>query len=148
MNNYENGKVYKIWSLSGNKIYIGSTTKNYLCERMSAHRRRYRCWVKDKQHYMSSFDLFEEYGLENCKIELLEAKVCTTRDELHRLEGKYIRELSCVNKIIAGRTQQEHDKHRNTLKFVCCCGETYTGSHKNRHEKSKKHLKYTSSTTQ
>lgn len=142
MINYGNGKVYKIWSLNGDKIYIGSTTKDYLCERMSAHRRRYRCWVKDKQHYMSSFDLFEEYGLDNCQIELLEAKVCTTRDELHQLEGKYIRELSCVNKLIAGRTLQEYDKLKNSLKHTCCCGGIYSGSHKHRHEKSKKHIQY------
>ena len=33
-NRYNNGKIYKIESNLGNKIYIGSTTKDYLSQRM------------------------------------------------------------------------------------------------------------------
>ena len=108
MVNYTNSKVYKIWSTQGDKIYVGSTTKQYLSQRMDNHRRSYRAWKNETYHFVSSFKLFEEYGLENCSIELLEAKNCKSKDELHQLEGKYIRELECVNKCIAGRTVKEY----------------------------------------
>jgi hypothetical protein len=42
MVNYGNGKIYKIESHLGDKIYIGSTTKQYLSQRMDKHRSEYR----------------------------------------------------------------------------------------------------------
>jgi len=108
MVNYENGKIYKIWSTLGDKIYVGSTTKERLCQRMENHRGAYRSWQKGIHNFITSFSLFDEYGLENCFIELLEAKECQSRDELNKTEGKYIRELDCVNKMIAGRTSTEY----------------------------------------
>ncbi len=42
MVNYTNSKVYKIWSTLGNNIYVGSTTKQYLSQRMDKHRECYR----------------------------------------------------------------------------------------------------------
>ena len=106
--NYKNSKVYKIWSPQGEKIYIGSTTKELLCQRMTAHRKDYKGWKKTNNKFMSSFLLFEEYGLENCFIELLQEKVCNSKDELRQLEGKYIREQDCLNKRIAGQTKREY----------------------------------------
>ena len=105
---YKNSKVYKIWSPNGDKIYVGSTTKIMLCQRMTAHRYNYRLWKETGKADTTSYILFDEYGLENCFIELLEAKECNSKDELHKLEGKFIRELNCVNKIVAGRTKQEY----------------------------------------
>jgi hypothetical protein len=57
---------------------------------------------------MRSFVLFEEYGIKNCFIELIEAKPCLDKNEQARLEGCYIRTLECVNKNIAGRTNKEY----------------------------------------
>jgi hypothetical protein len=120
MVNYTNSKVYKIWSTQGDKIYVGSTTKQYLSQRMEKHRSDYKCWKDENSKRTSSFKLFEEYGLENCFIELIEAKECNSKDELHRLEGKYIRELNCINKNIAGRTKQEYyDDNREQLIEKC-----------------------------
>ena len=108
MVNYANSKVYKIWSPRGDKIYVGSTTKQYLSQRMDNHRSNYKRWQSEKNNLITSYLLFEEYGLQNCFIELIEAKECNSKDELHQLEGKYIRELECVNKRIAGRNKKEH----------------------------------------
>ena len=121
MVNYTNSKVYKIWSTQGDKIYVGSTTKQYLSQRMDKHRSDYKRWKNEKcSSLLSSFKLFDEYGVENCCIELIEAKSCKSKDELHKLEGKYIRELNCVNKNIAGRTQQEYyDDNREELNEKC-----------------------------
>ena len=106
--NYNNSKVYKIWSPQGNKIYVGSTTKELLSQRMTAHRLNYKTWKRGNRGLTTSFLLFDEYGLENCFIELLEAKECTSKDELRQLEGKYVRELVCVNKIIPGRSDKQY----------------------------------------
>ena len=116
MVNYNNGKVYKIWSLSGDKIYIGSTTKEYLSQRMDTHRNNYKNWKNGIYHNITVYNIFDEYGLENCKIELLEAKECKDKHELLKLEGEYIRKLECVNKQIAGRTRKEYyDENREKL---------------------------------
>jgi len=65
MPDYSKTKIYKIWSHSGDKIYIGSTCKNYLSERMTSHRGQYAQWKKNNtRDRISSFDLFEEYELQ------------------------------------------------------------------------------------
>ena len=75
MVNYENGKIYKIESHCGNKIYIGSTTKEHLSQRMEKHRYDFRQWSKhsgdNPRGKIMSFELFEEYGIENFQIVLL-----------------------------------------------------------------------------
>jgi adenylate kinase family enzyme len=108
MVNYANSKVYKIWSTQGDEIYIGSTTKQYLSQRIDNHRRSYRAWKNKTYHFVSSFKLFDQYGENNCFIELLEAKLCSSKDELKQLEGKHIRAQECVNKRIEGRTKKEY----------------------------------------
>ena len=115
MVNYANSKVYKIWSTQGDEIYIGSTTKQYLSQRIDNHRRSYRAWKNKTYHFVSSFKLFDQYGENNCFIELLEAKSCSSKDELKQLEGKYIRELNCVNKRIEGRTKKEYYEDNKEL---------------------------------
>ena len=108
MVNYSNTKIYKIWSTQGPMIYVGSTTKEYLSQRMDSHRGDYSKWKNGKKRHTTSFKLFDEYGIENCFIELLEAKSCCDNHEKSRLEGKYIRELECVNKVIPARTYAEY----------------------------------------
>ena len=171
MVNYTNSKVYKIWSTQGDKIYVGSTTKQYLSQRMDAHRTEYKRWKDGKCKLITSFQLFDEYGIENCFIELIEAKECNSKDELHKLEGKFIRELNCVNKVVSGRTRKEHyldnkehfkqyyDDNKEHFKqyydtnkekiletrsqiFICECGVNYTFGHKSRHIKSIKHCQF------
>ena len=111
MVNYQNGKIYKIVSNTDDDIcYVGSTTKKYLSQRMDCHRNDYKCWKNQTQNssYTSSYDIFEKYGVENCRIELLELVSCNSKDELTKKEGEYIKTLNCVNKCIAGRTKKEY----------------------------------------
>ena len=55
MVNYANGKIYKIESIINIEdieeplIYIGSTTKNYLSQRMDEHRSNYKMWKIGKK---------------------------------------------------------------------------------------------------
>ena len=70
---YSKNKIYKIYSHLGDKIYIGSTVCELVSQRMVKHRGSYKQWKKNNERYTTSFILFEEYGVENCIIELIEA---------------------------------------------------------------------------
>ena len=106
--NYNNGKIYKIESHHGDNIYIGSTTKEYLSQRMTKYRSDYNRWKKEKKDYITSFKIFDEYGIDNCFITLLESYPCESRDALNSKKGYYIKTLNCVNKNILGRTNKQY----------------------------------------
>ena len=110
MTNYSNGKIYKIEPLNGEDgdVYIGSTTKEYLSQRMTAHRYDYKRYLDGKYHNVTSFKLFDKYGIDNCKIILLELVNANCKDELHAREAHHIKTLSCVNKYIPLQTKKEH----------------------------------------
>ena len=66
--NYSKGKIYKIEALNGepDDIYIGSTTKEFLSQRMTKHRSSYLRWSGSnsiKPNYVTSFDVFDKYGI-------------------------------------------------------------------------------------
>jgi hypothetical protein len=110
MTNYQNGKIYKIEPLNGEEgdVYIGSTCKQYLSQRMDRHRTDYRAWKKKNESHVTSYHLFEKYGVKNCIIVLLETSPCNTRDELFAREAFYIKSMNCVNKYIPLRTNKEY----------------------------------------
>ena len=60
-----------------------------------------------KRTYVRSYDLFNEYGVANCKIQLIEYFPCATLQELRKREGKHINNNEYVNKCVAGRTCKE-----------------------------------------
>lgn len=115
MVNYSNGKIYKIESITGEgTVYVGSTTKKYLSQRMDEHRRNYKYLLDgrikgDGKPYkkIRSCELFEKHGIDNCKIVLLESVNAQTKDELSEREAYYIKSLECVNKMIPLRTAKE-----------------------------------------
>ena len=109
--NYNNGKVYKIEPIceyEEGDIYIGSTTKQYLSQRMTAHRTAYHQYKNGGIKQTTSFDLFDKYGIENCQIVLLELVNVNSKEELHQREAHYIRTLKCFNKVIPLRTSKEY----------------------------------------
>ena len=107
MNRYENGKIYKITDVGYNKCYIGSTCES-LSKRMERHRKQYKEYIKGRmKKKTTAIDIFNEFGIENCKIELIENYPCQSKEELFKREGGHIKATECVNRQIAGRTQQE-----------------------------------------
>jgi hypothetical protein len=109
MVNYQLGKIYKIVSNTDpDKCYIGSTTKQYLSQRFAQHKAMYKFFLNGKCTKTTSFDLFDEFGIDNCMIVLLETYSCNSKDELHSRERYFIETLNCVNKIVVGRTQNEY----------------------------------------
>ena len=115
---YSNGRIYKIEPIcehDENEVYYGSTCQ-LLCKRMDSHRSGYKSWKNGKHDKTSSYELFENYGVENCKIYLVELYPCDTKEQLLAREGDYIKNNKCVNKKLAGRTTQiYYENHRVTI---------------------------------
>ena len=86
--------------------YIGSTTVG-LSARMAQHRKNYLNSKDGKYHFVSIYDLFDKYGISNCKIELIEEAPCDTKEKLRKVEGQHIRNENCINKRVEGRTYKE-----------------------------------------
>ena len=168
MVNYGNGKIYKLECLTTGLIYIGSTTKQYLSQRLVHHKKDYIKYLRGQHKYMTSFKIIEN---DNYRIELLEEIQCENRDQLHAREGYYIRTLDCTNKCIMGKTQEEklqdkkdyyqanqdRIKANNNARYytnidtikesrnkpcVCECGGKFTQTNRSQHLKSIKHQKY------
>ena len=168
MVNYGKTKIYKIWSPLGDKIYIGATTKEYLSQRMDEHRSKYKQYLKSNKMNTTSIIIFNEYGINNCFIELIESKGCNSKDEQIKLESEHIRKNVCVNIHIPDRTKKEYDikyreinkeknknmneiyreinkdeiKKQHSQKCNCICGSIYTQANKSRHERTNKHINF------
>lgn len=142
MVNYQNGKIYLLRSSQTTDVYIGSTTKNYLSQRIAQHKSAYKRYLNKTYGYMTSFELIK---YDDVAIELIETFPCNSSDELHAREGHHIRNIQCINKIIPGRTPKEYREENSESikeKFTCECGGKYTWQHKARHMNSEKHKKF------
>jgi hypothetical protein len=117
--NYKNSKIYKIVDIGYTKMYIGSTTQS-LSKRFSVHKKDYIKWKNNKRTKTMVYDIFEEFGVDNCKIELIEECPCESRIQLCKKEGEYIKNNNCVNKNIAGRTDKEYyEGNKDTILERC-----------------------------
>ena len=71
---YENpGFVYKITNTDENKTYIGSTFST-LSTRFSSHKSDYKRYKNENYGFNSVFGIFDEFGIDNCEIDLVEEK--------------------------------------------------------------------------
>jgi hypothetical protein len=98
--NFNEGKIYKIEPINPiniDDVYIGSTTKKLIEERFNGHIYDYERYKNGKYHYITSFKLFDKYGIENCKITLIENCPCSNVYELLRREAYYINLIKCIN---------------------------------------------------
>lgn len=159
MVNYKNGKIYKIMSNQTDKIYIGSTTKLYLSDRMGKHRDDFHRWIEGKCNYITSFELFE---FNDVKIILIESYSCNSKDELKMREQYWIDKFKdiCVNrnnaiglnlekrKLRGNKWRINHQKQHNDynnnwakIKKPCLYCDLYiSNSFYNKHKKTKNHL--------
>jgi len=139
---YQDGKIYKIISDKTNKIYIGSTCKKLLSQRLAAHNTDYKTWKNGKGSYTSSFELFE---LGSVQITLLEACPCNTKDELLAKERFWIEQHQdiIINKRkpkITSKEKKELKKENRAKIYNCECGTNQiTQGNKARHERTNKH---------
>lgn len=88
--------IYKIVSEKGPKCYIGSTRKRYLSNRWADHKSDYR---RQKVMWCASKLLFDEYGMENCRCELIEEVEFKEKEEYLMRERYWIENTpDCVNR--------------------------------------------------
>jgi len=156
-------KIYKIWSEKGDKIYVGSTSKQYMASRKSDHLSKYR---RDKARQCCSKILFDEYGVENCIFEVIEE---CEKDKRYDREKYWIETLNSINRVknltqtieekkaykadwhqqqLHGENQEAYREKRriNQLEnykketIQCECGFSYSIHHKARHLKTQRHL--------
>lgn len=106
---FNRAKIYRIVSPSSGLVYIGATTKQYLSQRLTAHKRSFREWSNGSPRYMTSFKVLEN---NDARIELVENCPCTCIDELNVRERYWIENTDCVNKVVPGRTDREYRETR------------------------------------
>ena len=160
---YANGKIYMIRCNTTKHIYIGSTTKRYLSERLGEHNAQYKSWTGGKANYVASFDIIKN---NNYVILLIQLYPCKSNDEL-RMREQYHIDLNadCFNRnraYISEEQLKEYNKERNkdyrdnnkerikeykennkehlNQKHDCACGGKYTTQNLSVHIKSKKHV--------
>ena len=142
------GKIYKIEPIGDHDdgdIYTGSTTKEYLSQRMVNHIGNYKRWKAGHKNKTMSINLLDKYGIDKCKIILLESVYANSYEEIKAREAYYIQTLKCINKNIPLRTQKEYEKSiQNKLKekYICECGSICVSKVKNRHFKTIKHQQF------
>ena len=131
--NYQNTKIYKIWSPNTEQVYIGATVQS-LSMRMAEHR-------KPSNNTRSKIII----DLGDAKIELLQEFPCNNKMESDKKEGEYIRELNCVNKNIAGRTIKEYrietkEQHNESSKVYYINNKVKVDEYKKQYIKNNKEL--------
>ena len=91
--NIKIGRIYKIISSESNSCYIGSTFQN-IEDRFKNHKEKYSTYQKGfRVNFFTSFVLFEEYGTENCKIEIIKEYQVIDKKHLEVYESLWINKL-------------------------------------------------------
>jgi hypothetical protein len=115
------GTIYRIYSESERKEYIGSTTLK-LSVRLSRHKTDYRKWLEDKnEDYCGSFEILKT---DDYTIDVLEEVEVESKEELRKVEREWydrrIRDIGrdrVVNKIRPYATNEEtKEKNKETQK--------------------------------
>jgi len=103
---FSKGKIYMIRCNKTQLIYIGSTTKQYLSQRMGKHKANYKRWTNGKTNYCGSYDVIKNGDY---VILLIESYPCKSNDEL-RMREQYHIDLNvwCMNKNRAYSTAEQH----------------------------------------
>ena len=105
-NKFKNGKIYRIVSDDDSKTYYGRTTLP-LSYRMSYHKAYWKTFKNGKGNFLSAFEIFDEFGFEKIRIELVELYPCNSKQELKQRERHYIESNICVNRFIPSRLKSE-----------------------------------------
>lgn len=140
MKQYSTGRIYKIYNTEEpSQFYIGSTTQQ-LCKRMANHRNNAKSQISPGSKL---YNYANQVGWGALRIELIEAfDKEMTLEELHKIEGNYIRELKPpLNIKVEGRTEAEIKEIRAGDVPCEICGKKINYTNISHHNKTKKHLR-------
>jgi len=118
MPNYSEGKIYKIIAETTEDFlpYVGSSTQK-LSKRMSQHRDNYKLFLEGKDRIRSkACDLFQKFGVKNCRIVLIENFPCKTIEELVCRERYWYDNIKNCN---AQKPQRTIEELVNYIKEYC-----------------------------
>jgi len=159
MPNYQNGKIYKIWAPSTDKVYIGSTCVS-LSQRLAKHREAMKLHTEGKYGFTTSYEILE---YPDARIELVEYFPCNSKEELNARENECIRNETCINimgkkKLRERKTLNQEDKEAKKIydmnrrffhgeeimakkleKVQCECGCWSARCHLSKHRQTQKH---------
>ena len=107
-NRYQKGKIYSIVDVGLNLCYIGSTCAR-LSKTMGRHGADYQIYVGGKKHSTIVHKIFNEYGKENCKSDLVANYPCHSKQALLKREGFQIQTTEGVNRCVAGTTSKWYE---------------------------------------
>lgn len=112
------GRIYKIISTQGNECYVGSTF-NTTRDRFRMHKGDFTKWKNGNYDFISVYELFEKYSIENCKILLIKEYEFCDRMHMQAYEQLWINRLNPINKtnpfgsgIKALRKQKDREYNR------------------------------------
>ena len=144
-NNKKQGMIYLLKSNETDKVYVGSTFKQYLSSRLAAHKYEFRNSV-ERNHPYSSFELVKYADV---WIELYEVLNCENVYELRKRENEVMKMFpTCVNiKSSNGRdprkkkatNHRKYERDKEVLKEKCACpqcGKLLAKYSLQRHQKS------------
>lgn len=148
MVNYSRGKIYGLGCNITDEMYVGSTCKKYLSQRVAEHRKNHRKGLSGTANRIIA------RGNYTCT--LLESYPCQNIDELRARERYWIENTpNTVNKQIPGRTKKEYNKQYcqdnkekikeyrkeyNSTKATCECGCQVSKEGLARHKRTQKHI--------
>jgi len=118
------GRVYKIIVNCSNECYVGSTFQECRAK-WQDHKDQYTKWKKNGNvDKISSYELFDKYGLKNCKIILIREYEVVDRQHLEIYEQLWINKLKPINKCSSFRIKklymkQYHEKHKEQHNQKC-----------------------------
>jgi hypothetical protein len=160
--------IYKITSPDGSKVYVGSTTQR-LCNRKAHHHGDYKKHNLGQSGRCRSYDLFDEFGFENCLFEAIETLNEATKEQKLLRERHWVEAIGTLGQnrpIVFVEEKKENTKEwlkkdkearpevykaRGKANYIklkpvksavvqCECGETYTAGHEKRHKETPSHL--------
>ena len=137
MNRYQKAQIYKIVSPDFRYCYIGSTCER-LSQRMTRHRHQYSSHQKGKHGRNTPFEIFDNYGIDKCKIIWIEDCPCNSKKELEAREGYYIENTNCVNRRFEGRTKEQYREQHKERKNLTKNTENYIKKSRKKKEKKRK----------
>ena len=167
-----NAIIYKIASPDGSKVYIGSSTQLYLSSRKAHHHGDYKKHNLGQAGRCKSYNLFDEFGFENCRWEVIEILNEATKEQKLLRERHWVESIGTLgqNRPVINEEEKKELKHESYQRLkaerpdvykaqykakyeknkeklseqhTCECGSHYTILHKNRHLLSRHHKLFT-----
>lgn len=111
------GKIYKIVVGQSNQCYVGSTFNSLIKYRFRHHKEDYRRFKNGTASKVSVYDLFDKYGIENCKMILIKEYLVVDRLHLKMYEQLWINKLNTINQVNCFTMLKKHHRKIQNKKY-------------------------------